>query len=393
MYVEDDVNPSYTEMYTSVGYLSYSDSGSKTHGLTATLSFGRVLRLFEDRGVSMLALGVFLEQNLGGGLKGYDGFIGSIMINFKLFAFQLGIGGAYSAGKTAFGLDKGAFALKLGLGLSIFATDWFAIGADFAYTLCARKGYIGHIITPSLHFRFALSGNTNSGSTNAQADVTADTETQAMCETICECESDTFNHQPKYEEQRTHTQAPENTIVFTSEPHPSMYVQDVVNPSYTEMYTSVGYLGYFGSGSKTHGLTATLSFGRVLRLFEDRGVSMLPLGVFLEQNLGGGLKGYDGFIGSTMINFKLFAFQLGIGGAYSAGKTAFGLDKGAFALKLGLGLPSIRVADRFAFGIDFSYTLCARKGYIGHIITPSLHFRFSLDTLPPPITFVPDSDP
>ncbi|MCL2324930.1 MAG: hypothetical protein FWC40_00280 [Proteobacteria bacterium] len=153
--------PAYIEMHAGVGYLGYFASGNKMQGLTVTLSTGFVLGVLGEGG-----FGVYLDQNLGGGLKNYDGFIGSTILGLKSFfpviddylilGMQLGIGAAYAAGKSSFDLDKGAFALKAGLGFSIPVADWVAIGADFSYTFCARIGYIGHIITPSLHFRFDL---------------------------------------------------------------------------------------------------------------------------------------------------------------------------------------------------------------------------------------------
>jgi len=155
------------EMYTGGGYLGYFGPGNRIHGLNFMFSFGLVLSRVEYNGLTAKGFGLFhLEQNLGGGLKGYDGFVGSTIFSTKIFfpivdeilmlGTQFGIGAAYSRGKTAFDLDKDAFALKLGLNLSIPVADGFAIGADFSYFLCARKGYIGHIITPSLHFRFAF---------------------------------------------------------------------------------------------------------------------------------------------------------------------------------------------------------------------------------------------
>ncbi|MCL2324928.1 MAG: hypothetical protein FWC40_00270 [Proteobacteria bacterium] len=151
------------EIGARAGYLGYFASGNKTHGLNTTISISIGSVMF-SHSVAHGGFTMFLEQNLGGGLKGYDGFIGSTLFSMGgfipiiyhrfLLNVYYGMGAAYSVGKTAFGLDEGAFALKFGLGMTVPVTNWLAIGADFSYTFLAGKDYIGHIIAPSLTFRF-----------------------------------------------------------------------------------------------------------------------------------------------------------------------------------------------------------------------------------------------
>ncbi|MCL2324929.1 MAG: hypothetical protein FWC40_00275 [Proteobacteria bacterium] len=151
----------YVGIDVGVGYLHFL-SGSRMQGVNTTLGVGFMLL---GNNITKGAVSLFyLEQNLGGGLKGYSGFIGSTLLSVRgfiplvvkhlLLSLQAGVGAIYSS-------DGAAFALKLGLGLSVPVTDWMAIGADFSYMLGSGFGSgfdddIDHILAPSLLVRFSL---------------------------------------------------------------------------------------------------------------------------------------------------------------------------------------------------------------------------------------------